>query len=189
MTDRFRIVDSRIAGVRTLERRPRTDARGSFERLFCAIELGEAWGSAPIVQINRSSTARRGTVRGMHFQHPPYQETKIVSCLRGAVFDVAVDVRAGSPTFLQWHAEILSADNHRSLLVPRGCAHGFQTLADDCELLYLHDAPFRSDSEGGIHPLDARVGIAWPEAVRDLSERDSKHPPLTEAFRGVANEL
>jgi dTDP-4-dehydrorhamnose 3,5-epimerase len=189
MTSRFGIIDSHIAGVKSLQRRPLADARGFFERVFCAIELREVWGSGAIVQINYSRTTVRGTVRGLHFQYPPHQEMKLVSCLRGAVFDVAVDVRAGSPTFLQWHSEVLSADNRRSLLVPQGCAHGFQTLTDDCELLYLHNAPFHADSEGGIHPLDPTLGIRWPQPFAELSQRDSSHAPLTDAFRGVTNEV
>jgi dTDP-4-dehydrorhamnose 3,5-epimerase len=186
MGDRFSIVDSAIEGVITLQRLPRRDARGYFERMFCAVELSEIWAAATIVQINHSSTAKRGTVRGLHFQYPPHDEAKIVSCLRGSVYDVAVDIRAGSPTYLSWHAEILSADNHRSLLVPRGCAHGFQTLTDDCELLYFHSAAFHAGSEGGIHPLDPAVGIRWPEPVSELSARDSAYAPLSKDFRGVA---
>ena len=96
-------------------------------------------------------TASRGTVRGMHFQHPPHAETKFVSCLRGEVFDVAVDLRNGSPTFLHWHAEILSADNHRTLVIPEGFAHGFQTLSDDCEMLYFHTAAYNPEAEGGLN--------------------------------------
>jgi len=185
MTERFNIIDSPIEGVKILERQPRSDARGYFERTFCANELREVWNAEAIVQINRTSTAKRGTVRGLHFQYPPHEEVKIVSCLRGAIFDVAVDVRAGSPTFLQWHAEVLSADNHRSLVVPRGCAHGFQTLTDDCELLYFHSAAFNPGSEGGIHALDPLVGIRWPEPISELSPRDSKHAALSKEFRGV----
>jgi dTDP-4-dehydrorhamnose 3,5-epimerase len=186
MTERFTIVDSALAGVKALQRKPRSDARGYFERMFCALELRGAWGAESIVQINHSHTAKRGTVRGLHFQRPPHAEAKIVSCLRGAVFDVAVDIRSGSPTFLQWHGEILSADNHRSLLVPRGCAHGFQALTDDCELLYFHSAAFDAGSEGGIHALDPLLGIRWPEPVTELSARDSAHAALPKDFRGVA---
>jgi dTDP-4-dehydrorhamnose 3,5-epimerase len=189
MTDRFSIVDSRIAGVKTLQRRPSRDARGYFERMFCALELRDVWNAEAIVQINSSCTAKRGTVRGLHFQHPPHEEVKIVSCVRGAVFDVAVDIRTGSPTFLAWHSEILSADNHRSLLVPRGCAHGFQALTDDCELLYFHSAAFDAASEGGIHALDPALGIQWPEPVGELSARDSAHAALSKDFRGVGSGL
>jgi dTDP-4-dehydrorhamnose 3,5-epimerase len=187
MTQRFSITDSKLKGVRILQRLPRLDARGYFERMFCAEELHECWAADSIAQVNHTRTLRRGTVRGMHFQYPPHQETKLVSCLRGEVFDVAVDVRSGSPTFLQWHAERLSEDNHRCLLVPKGCAHGFQTLTDDCELLYFHSAPFSADSEGGLHPLDPALGISWPLEVGELSARDSAHSLVNaSAFRGVA---
>ena len=108
------------------------------------------------MQINHTLTGRRGTVRGMHYQRPPHAETKFISCLRGEVFDVAVDLRHDSPTFLRWHAEVLSAENHRTLVVPEGFAHGFQTLAEDCELLYLHTAAFAADSEGALNANDPR---------------------------------
>jgi dTDP-4-dehydrorhamnose 3,5-epimerase len=189
MTERFEIRDTPLSGLAILERRPLEDSRGRFERMFCAIELRSAWGEHPIVQINLSLTARKGSVRGMHFQHAPHRETKIVSCLRGEVFDVAVDLRAESATFLQWHGEVLSGANHRSLLIPKGFAHGFQALSDDCELLYLHDAAFAPDSEGGVHPLDPRLAIRWPEPVVELSPRDSSHMFLSPSFRGVSNEV
>ena len=121
----------------------------------------------------------------MHYQLPPSAEAKIVSCLRGAAFDVAVDLRRDSPTFLQWHAETLSAENHRSLVIPEGVAHGFQALADDCELLYFHTAAYDPAAERGLHPGDPRLAIAWPLPVERLSERDASHPPLTPEFDGV----
>jgi dTDP-4-dehydrorhamnose 3,5-epimerase len=110
---------------------------------------------------------------------------KLVSCLRGEVWDVAVDLREGSPTFLQWHAERLSADNGVALLIPEGFAHGFQTLGDDVEMLYCHSAAYTSAAEGGLHPQDPRLGIAWPVAVTELSARDAGHPAITEEFKGV----
>ena len=140
----------------------------------------------PIVQINRSLTLRRGAVRGMHFQYPPHAETKIVSCLKGEIFDVAIDVRANSPTFLQWHGAILSAENCQSLLIPEGFAHGFQTLTDDCELLYLHTAPHTPQSEGALNAQDSRVGIAWPEPITEMSDRDQSHPQVSADFQGVS---
>jgi dTDP-4-dehydrorhamnose 3,5-epimerase len=121
----------------------------------------------------------------MHFQYPPYAETKIVSCLHGEVFDVAVDLRRGSPTFLHWHAEILSAENHRTLLIPEGFAHGFQALSEDCELLYFHTAAYQPSSEGGLNAQDPRLQIRWPQAVIELSSRDAAHPLLDEGFVGV----
>lgn len=175
-----------LAGLSVLHRRRLRDNRGYFERLYCVDALREMLGSRHVVQINHTFTIKRGTVRGMHFQRPPFAETKIVTCLRGEVFDVAVDLRAQSPTFLRWHGEVLSGDNARSLLIPEGFAHGFQALTDDCEMLYLHTAPYAQESEAGVHPLDPRIAIEWPEDVRELSARDAAHPPLTDHFTGVS---
>ena len=186
MTRRFTLHATPIAGVHVLERHLIGDSRGYLERMFCDDELAECWGPSRIRQVNHTHTAARGTVRGLHFQHAPHAETKVVSCLRGEVFDVAVDLRRGSPTFLRWHAEVLSDTNHRSLLIPPGVAHGFQTLVPDCELLYFHSARHVPDAEGGVHPADPRVSVAWPLAVDGLSPRDASHPWLPSDFAGVA---
>lgn len=185
MTTRLSISRTSLAGLMVVERKPILDERGYFERLFCADELAAAGIRLPVVQANRTVTARRGAVRGMHFQHAPHTETKLVSCLVGAVFDVAVDLRRGSPTFLRWHGEELSADNHKSLFIPPGFAHGLQTLADNCELLYFHSAAYSAGAEGGIHPSDPRIGIAWPLPIAEMSQRDRGHPPLSADFKGV----
>ncbi|AUB84161.1 dTDP-4-dehydrorhamnose 3,5-epimerase family protein [Candidatus Thiodictyon syntrophicum] len=184
-TSRFEILNTPISGLHLIRRRPLGDRRGYLERLFCAEELRGLIPGRGIAQVNHSFTNRRGTVRGMHFQYPPHTETKFVSCLRGAVFDVAVDLRRGSTTFLRWHAAILSADNHQTILIPEGCAHGFQTLTDDCELLYLHTAAYQPSAEGGLNPRDPRLGIHWPEVLTEVSSRDTAHPLLTEAFGGL----
>lgn len=183
---RLSIEPTPLPGLKRILRNPLADDRGWFERLYCSEELAAAAGHSFLpVQINRSFTAARGTVRGLHFQHPPHSEIKLVSCLRGRVLDVAVDLRRGSPTFLQWHGTELSADNRRSLLVPEGYAHGFQTLCEDCELLYLHSAAYSPEAEGGIHPQDARIGIVWPLPVGALSARDAVHAPLAADFPGI----
>jgi dTDP-4-dehydrorhamnose 3,5-epimerase len=127
-----------------------------------------------------------GTVRGMHFQHPPYAEMKLVSCLRGEVFDVAVDLRKDSPTFLQWHGEILSEVNQRTFCMPEGFAHGFQTLTEDCELIYFHSATYAPEAEAGLNALDPRLAIAWPMPVVDRSVRDQQHAMLTSDFSGLS---
>lgn len=185
MSARFDISDTPLRGVKVLQRKTIGDHRGYLERLYCAEELRATASDLAIAQINHTYTASRGTVRGMHFQHPPHAEVKFVSCLRGEVFDVAVDLRRDSPTFLQWHAERLSGDNHRTLVIPRGCAHGFQALTDDCEMLYFHSAGYQPNAEGGMNPLDPRLAIAWPLDVSDLSERDAGHPFIDAAFQGV----
>jgi len=186
MTARFDILPTPLADLRVLQRKPLGDSRGYLERLFCQEELAEVLAGRQIVQINHTLTASRGTARGMHFQHPPHAETKIVSCLHGEVFDVAVDLRRDSPTFLRWHAEILSADNHRTLVIPEGFAHGFQAMTDDCEMLYFHTAAYHSAAEGGLNAQDPRLAIAWPLPVEDLSPRDASHPLLNNDFMGVA---
>jgi dTDP-4-dehydrorhamnose 3,5-epimerase len=161
--------------------RPRLgDDRGFLSRIFSAADLAAAGWHKSIVQINHSYTQQRGTVRGMHFQRDAHAEMKLVSCLRGAIWDVAVDVRADSPTYLQWHAEELSADNRRALLIPEGFAHGFQALTEGCDLLYLHSVAYAPDAEAGLNPLDPRLAIAWPLPIENLSSRDANHPMLTD---------
>lgn len=181
----FAVSDLPLAGLKLVERRYRGDSRGFLARLFCAQELASAGWVKPIVQVNHTCTARRGTVRGMHFQYPPHAEMKLVSCIRGEVWDVAVDLRADSPTSLCWHAERLSADNGRALLIPEGFAHGFQALTDDVELLYCHSAPYSPSAEAGLNPQDARLAIAWPMSITELSVRDAGHPPIETGFKGV----
>lgn len=186
MSARFDILATPIAGLHVLQRKPIGDDRGYLERLFCADELQALVPGKRIEQVNHTLTASCGTVRGLHFQYPPHAETKFVHCLRGEVFDVAVDLRRGSPTFLHWHAEVLGADNHRTFVIPEGFAHGFQALTDDCEMLYFHTAAYRQDAEGGLHPQDLRLAITWPLPVAGLSSRDAAHPLLEANYAGVA---
>jgi len=183
---RFEIADTPLAGLKVVERKPLGDTRGYLERMFCSDDLKLLIPPPKaIVQINHTLTTTRGTIRGLHFQYPPYAETKFVNCLRGEVFDVAVDLRRGSRTFLQWHAEILSGANHRTLVIPEGFAHGFQTLTGDCEMLYFHTAQYHPGSEGGLRAQDPALKITWPESVTDISPRDAAHPLLTREFAGV----
>lgn len=185
MSGRFEIGATPLGGLRVLQRKPHGDDRGYLERLFCDQELAALLAGRGIAQINHTLTAQRGTVRGLHFQHPPHAETKFISCLRGEVFDVAVDIRDHSPTFLHWHAERLSAGNHRTLVIPEGFAHGFQTLTDDCEMLYFHTARYHPEAEAGLRADDPRLGIRWPLPVTGLSPRDAGHPLLGPGFSGV----
>ena len=182
---RFSTIPTPIDGLVVVERQRLQDERGFFSRFFCADELGPSGFDRPVAQINHTLTRRRGAIRGMHFQSPPYGEVKLVSCLRGSVFDVAIDLRRGSPSFLRWHGETLSTDNARSLLIPRGFAHGFQALDDDCELLYLHSAPYVATAEGALHHADPALAIRWPLPVTDVSERDIKHPFIAPGFTGL----
>lgn len=185
MSGRFALLETPLAGLMVLARQPVGDSRGCLDRLFCADELQELIPGGRIVQVNHTLTARRGTVRGLHAQRPPHAETKFVACLRGAVFDVAVDIRRGSPTFLRWHAVNLSAGDRRTLLIPEGFAHGFQALTDDCELLYFHTAAHHPEAECCLNASDPALGIRWPEAVVALSPRDAGRPLLTREFVGV----
>ena len=183
--DWFETRSTPLAGLAVVQRRVREDSRGFFSRFYCADEFTAAGFAQPVAQINHTRTLRRGAVRGLHFQRPPHAEDKFVSCLRGEVFDVAVDLRRDSPTFLRWHAEVLSADNRVSLMVPQGFAHGFQALTDDCELLYLHSRAHAPDAEGALYVNDPALAIAWPLPIAEMSERDARHAPITPAFRGI----
>jgi len=181
----FNIVDAPLKDLKIIQRSPIGDERGYFERLFCSKELMKLVQEKNIVHINHTLTNKKGSVRGMHFQHAPYGEIKIVSCVRGKVFDVAVDLRQSSPTLLQWHAQVLSADNHTSLLIPEGFAHGFQTLEDNCEMLYFHTVAYQPSAEGAINAQDPMLAVRWPLSITELSERDRLHPMLTHDFRGL----
>ncbi|MFZ2959391.1 MAG: dTDP-4-dehydrorhamnose 3,5-epimerase [Candidatus Ozemobacteraceae bacterium] len=185
MTSRFDFCSTPIAGLFVVVRKPFADSRGSFARFFCAETFREILFKKPIAQINHSFTRCCGAVRGLHFQYPPCAEAKLVSCIRGRVFDVAVDVRAGSPTFLQWHGEEISAANGKALFIPEGFAHGFQTLEDDCELLYLHTENYEPGSEGALNVNDFALNIRWPLKITEISERDRSHPFINKEFAGV----
>jgi dTDP-4-dehydrorhamnose 3,5-epimerase len=121
----------------------------------------------------------------MHYQHPPHAEMKLVTCIQGEIWDVAVDLRAASPTFLHWYAEVLSAKNNRALLIPQGFAHGFQTLTDDAALIYCHSAAYCPEEEDALHAQDPRLAIEWPLPIAELSDRDGKHLLIDEKFEGV----
>ncbi len=186
MSARFTTLATPIPGLTVIQHHPIVDGRGYFERLFCIDELRDFLPAGnSIAQINHTVTNAPGTVRGLHFQHPPRAECKFVTCLRGEVFDVAVDLRQGSPTFLEWHAETLSAGNHKTLVVPQGFAHGFQTLAETCEMLYLHTAAYHETAAGGFNARDPRLAISWPLPIGELSPRDSAHPLITSHFVGL----
>lgn len=186
MSDRFIFSQPSIPGLWFAERKVFEDNRGVFSKLFCTEEFFKIGINKPIVQINHSVTRIKGTVRGLHFQYPPHAEIRIISCLRGVVFDVAVDLRKGSKTFLSWHGEKLSPENRKSLIIPEGFAHGFQTLTDDCELIYLHTGFYVPESEGGFNVEDKRIAVDWQLPVSGLSERDKNLPFINDAYEGVA---
>lgn len=179
------IVDTPLADLKVVQSLGHRDARGEFMRLFCAEELRPLLGHRHIAQINRSRTHQTGAVRGMHFQRSPHAEMKMVRCLSGRVWDVAVDLRAGSPTFLKWYAQELTPSGAEMMVIPEGFAHGFQALEHDSELLYLHTEFYHPPSEGGLRHDDPQLNIAWPLVPHDLSLRDQSHPLLTNDFAGV----
>lgn len=175
-----------LEGAYLIKDEPFFDHRGRFSRIYCEKELKAIGLQKGISQINLSQTNAKGTIRGMHFQHPPYAECKIVRCLSGMVFDVLVDLRAGSKTFLKWHGEILTPDNGRALVVPEGFAHGFQVMEDNSQLLYFSTERYFPEAEGGILFNDHEVGIEWPIPLSDISEKDSRHPLLDDSFLGIS---
>ena len=182
---RFDFIPTPLSDLKLVQRKAVEDHRGFLSRFYCADEFRMAGITKPIAQINHTLTRKKGAVRGLHFQLPPHAETKFVSCVRGEIWDVAVDLRSDSPTFLQWHGEILSAANRKSLLIPDGFAHGFQALTEDCELIYLHTAAYQPGAEGALNVADPRLDIAWPLPIVDLSDRDRSHSLIDENFHGI----
>ena len=182
---RFDFIQTPLLGLRVVQRKAIEDHRGFLSRFYCADEFCEVDSTFKIFQINQSFTRNIGAVRGLHFQNPPHAEIKMVSCVKGEIYDVAVDLRRDSPTFLHWHGEILSATNRKSLLIPEGFAHGFQALSGDCELIYLHTAAYHPEAEGGLNVADPRINIEWPLPINELSERDRNHLFINSDFQGI----
>ena len=174
-----------LEGVYIIEVEPFIDERGLFARTFCQNEFATIGFNEHIVQINQSITKKKGTIRGMHFQFPPACETKIVRCISGSIFDAVVDLRAGSPTFLKWYATELSTENMRMVYIPEGFAHGFQTLTDNTELIYLHSEFYSPDHEGGLRYDDPEIAIEWPLPVYAVSPRDRSYELVGESFKGI----
>ena len=169
-----------IAGVLELVGQPFSDHRGAFLNAFRAQEpaFAQAWGNRGIAQVNLSRTEAVGAVRGLHLQSPPHSEAKLVRCLRGRVWDLAVDLRPGSPSCGHWHAVELSPGAANALLIPEGCAHGFQVLEPGSELLYLHSGAWVPEAETGVRFDDSQLAISWPLPPQGLSERDLALPGL-----------
>jgi dTDP-4-dehydrorhamnose 3,5-epimerase len=183
---RFIVRETSIPGVRVLDRHRARDDRGAFSRLFEHDALAGLGWSGGVHQVNHSRTTSAGTVRGLHYQEPPDAEDKLVTCLHGEIWDVTVDLRRESPTYLLYVHVVLSEVNGASVLIPRGCAHGFQALSDDVDLIYVHNAPYRPATERGLHPLDPLLGIVWPLPVSKMSPRDAGFAPIDRtSFVGV----
>ena len=165
-----------------MEHYPAQDERGRFRPLVRC----ETDGELPIRQVNLSVTSRLGIVRGLHYQSAPRSDGKFVSCVVGRVFDVAVDLRRGSPTFLKWHAEELSASNGKTVYIPPGFAHGFQALTDDVHLVYAHTADYHPGCEAGLDAIDPTLSIEWPLPILLRSSRDEQLPTVDPDFRGIS---
>jgi len=174
-----------LLGSYVVDLNPYQDERGWFARYFCKQEFEGIGHSKEWVQMNHSVTYKKASIRGMHYQLAPFREIKLVRCVAGSVFDVIVDLRKDSSTFLQWFGQELSAENKKMLYIPEGFAHGFQSLSENCELLYHHSEYYTPGSEGGIRFDDPLVKIQWPLPVTVLSDRDAAHPYLDDQFKGL----
>ncbi len=171
-TERFKSNKTLVDGVFVIDRKLYFDDRGSFSRILCQDEMTDLNLNVSIKQVNISKTEKSGTVRGMHYQEYPSSEDKYIVCLKGSVFDVALDVRDGSNTYLKWDGITLSSDDNKMIYIPKGVAHGFQSLEDDSWLLYLHTEKYAPESEMGLNPLDPKLNIAWPKSVVSISDKD-----------------
>ncbi len=172
----MKFIEAALPGVFVIEPEPVEDERGFFARTFCAREFEQQGLDARLMQCSISFNPSKGTLRGMHYQAPPLAEAKLVRCTRGAIFDVVVDLRLDSPTYKQWFAAHLSAENYRALYIPQGLAHGFQTLADATEVAYQMSEYFHADSARGVRWDDPAFGIQWPDDVRIISAKDRAYP-------------
>ncbi len=181
----MKVIGTPLNGLRLVLTRPYRDPRGSFARLYCQETLAAYTNARPLEQINLSVTTAAGSIRGMHFQYPPYAEFKLVQCLAGRVYDVAIDLRHGSSSFMQWFATELSPDTGNALLIPPGFAHGFQTMTENCQMLYFHTESYHPESEGAIAYNDPKIDIHWPLPVTEVSDRDLQHPFTDNRFSGI----
>lgn len=177
--------ETSLKGGHVIDLETFTDERGWFARTFCKDEFRKIGHNKEWLQLNHSFTKNQGTLRGMHYQLPPFSEIKLVRCIAGKIYDVIVDIRKDSSTFLQWFGVELSGENKKMIYIPEGFAHGFETLTDDCELIYHHTAMYTPGSEGGLKYDDKILGIQWPIPVKAMSERDKAHSYLEKDFKGI----
>jgi len=181
----MKFIETPLKGLYLIAPKKIEDERGFFARTFCKREFGEIGFDREFVQFNHSFNLKKGTTRGMHYQKKPFSETKLIRCLQGKVFDVAVDIRQGSSTFLQYFGVELSQDNMLSMFIPEGFAHGFQTLEDNSSLIYHHSEYYTPEADAGIRHNDEALNIIWPLSTVILSEKDKYYPLLTENFKGI----
>lgn len=181
----MQFVETPIQGLFIIEPFLFEDNRGWFFRSYCKNEFKKIGFDKEWVQMNDSFTKQKGTIRGLHFQYPPAAESKLVRCIKGSIFDVAVDLRQGSPTFFKWFGVELSEKNKKILFIPEGFAHGFQALTDDCEVLYNHSNFYSKENESALRYNEPRIGVRWPLPLSVISDRDANHPLLTNDFNGI----
>ena len=174
-----------LKGSYVIDLEPRGDSRGWFARTYCKNEFAAIGHYKEWVQLNHSFSSVKGTLRGMHYQLPPFSEIKMVRCIAGAVYDVIVDLRKDSSTFLKWFGVELSAANKKMIYIPEGFAHGFQTLTENAELIYHHSEFYIPAAEAGLMYNDKAINIKWPLPVSEISERDMKHPLIDQTFKGI----
>ncbi|WDP88649.1 MAG: dTDP-4-dehydrorhamnose 3,5-epimerase [Desulfobacter sp.] len=182
----MKFIDTPLQGAVIIEPEPFKDSRGFFSRVYCQAELEKRHLFGNIVQINHSKTTEKGSVRGLHFQKPPASEIKLVKCIQGAVFDVIVDIRKNSITFLNWFGTTLTKENMKMLYIPKGFAHGFQTLKPDTELIYLHTEFYTPGLEGGLHFKDPALSIEWPLTINSVSKRDQSFEFINDTYIGLS---
>lgn len=175
---------TKLPGVLLVEPELKTDPRGFFARIFCARELEQQGVTMPVAQANLAFSLRKGTVRGLHYQLPPAAETKLVLCVSGTIFDVAVDMRPNSDSYLKWMGVELSAANRAALLIPPMVAHGYQCLVDNCEVMYLVDQFYAPGMEQGVRFNDSGIGIQWPLEPCEVTARDSAWPLIVRQVDG-----
>jgi dTDP-4-dehydrorhamnose 3,5-epimerase len=173
-----RFTETKVAGAFVIEPEPIADERGFFARTWCRDEFRDHGLSGSLAQCSVSFSRRKGTLRGLHYQAAPHEEVKLVRCTRGAIWDVAVDLRPDSPTYLAWHGVELTAENRAALYIPEGCAHGQLTLTDDTEVFYQMSVPFEASATRGVRWDDPAFGIAWPAPVQVINQRDRSYPDL-----------
>ena len=174
-----------LDGAYYIDLEPFADDRGLFARTFCKKEFQTIGHHKEFVQINHSRNTFKGTIRGLHYQKPPFAEIKLIRCIKGTVYDVLVDIRKDSPTFLKHYGIELSEHNMRMVYIPEGFAHAFQTLEDNSELIYHHTAFYAPRVESGLKFDDTQIGINWPLPPTVVSEKDQTHPPIDQTFTGI----
>lgn len=182
---RFQATDGPIEGIKILKTKPLSDDRGFFQRIFCDNEFKEIGLDKRIVNVNHSFTKKTGCIRGLHFQYQPCSETKIIKCIKGAIWDVVVDVRRDSPTFLQHCSIELSEGNSTMLYIPDGFAHGFQALEDNSEIIYFVTNYYSKELEMSLNPFDKKIAIKWPLECVDISDKDANAKMIDDLFVGV----